>query len=110
LAATRRRKEGSTTAEEGPGEWEDKECTVWIAPSSRRGVNGYGVFTTRDLKEGESILGSPDGVAIPVEGYHPSHDQPNYESFRKFRELFDNYWWGRGQWQYFSRLFSGKLG
>jgi hypothetical protein len=85
------------TEEQAPSEWEDKECTVWIAPSSLRGVNGYGVFTTRDLKEGESILGNPDGVAIPVENYHPSPDQPNYESFKKFRRLFDNYWWGRGE-------------
>ena len=41
--------------------------TVWIAPSSLKGVNGYGVFTTRDLQPDESILGIPDGVAIPVE-------------------------------------------
>lgn len=38
-----------------------------MAQTSLKGVNGYGVFTTRDLEKDESILGIPDGVAIPVE-------------------------------------------
>lgn len=69
--------------------------TIWIAPSSLRGVNGYGIFTTRDLGPGESLLGVPDGVSIPVEAYR-SKGRPNEASFRAFKQLFDNYWWGRG--------------
>lgn len=41
--------------------------SVWVAQSSLKGFAGYGVFTTRDLEEGEHIIGRPDGVAIPVE-------------------------------------------
>ena len=44
-----------------------RQGSVWIAPSSIQGFAGYGVFTTRDLELDESILGIPDGVAIPVE-------------------------------------------
>lgn len=45
---------------------EESECTVWIAPSSLKGVNGYGVFTTRDIQKGEPILGAPDGLGVIV--------------------------------------------
>lgn len=58
---------------------------MWIAPSSLNGFAGYGVFTTRDLAEGEAILGQPDGVAIPVE---TSWDK----TAPKQRERRD--WWG----------------
>jgi hypothetical protein len=47
--------------------------SVWIAASSVRGLQGYGVFTTRDLAKDESILGVPDGVSIPITGYRQRH-------------------------------------
>jgi len=66
-----------------PGE--EKECTVWIAPSSLRGVNGYGIFTTRDIRKGESILGAPDGVGIPVGSYH-YNEEPKARERRLWRK------------------------
>jgi hypothetical protein len=72
--------------------------TIWIAPSSLKGVNGYGVYTTRDLAAGDSLLGAPDGVSIPVEEiYH--NKGPNKVQLRPFKKLFDNYWWGRGMYE-----------
>jgi hypothetical protein len=69
--------------------------TIWIAPSSLKGVNGYGIFTTRDLAAGESLLGAPDGVAVPVERYqHPS--KPAVRERSQFLNLFGEYMWGRG--------------
>jgi SET domain len=69
--------------------------TIWIAPSSVRGVNGYGIFTTRNLKAGESILGGPDGVAIPFEPYL-HRDVPDRNDRHHFLGLFGEYMWGRG--------------
>jgi hypothetical protein len=69
--------------------------TIWIAPSSLRGVNGYGVYTTRYLKAGESVLGRPDGVAIPFEPYLHRMLPPRADR-KKFLNLFGEYMWGRG--------------
>jgi hypothetical protein len=45
------------------------QCTVWMAPSSLKGLHGFGVFTTRPIALGEKVLNGPDGVSIPVEAY-----------------------------------------
>jgi hypothetical protein len=66
-----------------------------MAPSSVRGLNGYGLFTTRHLKAGESILGRPDGLAVPFEPYqHP--DLPPRGDREKLLNLFAEYMWARG--------------
>lgn len=66
-----------------------------MAPTSLKGVNGYGLYTTRDLAAGESILGAPDGLAIPVHLYaHPS--LPPVPERRQFLDLWSEYMWGRG--------------
>lgn len=69
----------------------EKECTIWIAPSSLKGVDGYGIFTTRDLQAGESILGGPDGLAITLENL--SHQAPAHNQWRR---VWSEYYWARG--------------
>lgn len=71
-----------------------QHCTVWIAPSSLKGVNGYGTFTTRDLAAGERVLPSHDGLGIPIESYR--HRDGLYAKERlDWIRVWDNYWWGR---------------
>jgi hypothetical protein len=67
-----------------------------MAPSSLPGnFSGFGIFVTRDLRAGESILGAPDGVGIPVSTYHRDGD-PNYYPAKKFRRYFYDYVWAHG--------------
>ncbi|KAL7564582.1 hypothetical protein ACA910_017928 [Epithemia clementina (nom. ined.)] len=73
----------------------ETECTIYVAPSSLKGNPGYGIFTTRNVWKGEKILGGPDGVAIPVEGYDQL-DVPKGDLKKQWIQLWDPYWWGRG--------------
>ncbi|KAL7564516.1 hypothetical protein ACA910_017675 [Epithemia clementina (nom. ined.)] len=73
----------------------ERECSIYVAPSSLKGNPGYGIFTTRNLWKGEKILGGPDGVAIPVEGYN-QRDIPKGDLKEHWIRLWDPYWWGRG--------------
>lgn len=67
-----------------------------MAPSSLPGESsGYGVFVTRDLRPGESILGAPDGVGIPLMFNHRSSD-PNANASKQWRNFFSEYAWARG--------------
>jgi hypothetical protein len=34
----------------------EKECGIWLAPSSLKGHPGFGIYTTRDIAKTESIL------------------------------------------------------
>ncbi|GKY93853.1 hypothetical protein MPSEU_000352200 [Mayamaea pseudoterrestris] len=73
------------------------QCTVWIAPSSLKGVNGYGTFTTRDLHEGERILPSHDGLGVPIESYLYDDDNVPFAKARSnWIRVWKNYWWARG--------------
>lgn len=67
--------------------------TVWLAPSSIRGVDGYGVFTTRDMKSGDEIVGADLGIPITHYGYD---GEPKVGPRRLWKHVWDNYWWGRG--------------
>jgi hypothetical protein len=69
-----------------------EKCTVWMAASSIKGLQGYGVFVTRDLVKGEPILGVPDGISVPIIGYH----QRRSEAKEAWISVWDNYWWGSG--------------
>ena len=75
--------------------------TVWIAQSSIKGLQGYGVFTTRDLERDEHILGVPDGVSIPITGYWQRHEEKGSAAAAKAKDawmaVWDNYWyvWNR---------------
>lgn len=48
---------------------EEKECAIWLAPSSLKGHPGFGIYTTRDIHKMESILAGQDGPSIPVIDY-----------------------------------------
>jgi hypothetical protein len=76
---------------------DEKQCTVWMAPSSLLGNPGYGLFTTRDMAQWETVLGGPDGVSIPIESYNQRRGSET-ENLHKdeWIAVWDNYWWGRG--------------
>ena len=57
-----------------------------MAPSSLIGLDGYGIFTTRDIQKGSSIFPEPDGPSIPVIDYNSG----------PWMVLFQEYLWGRG--------------
>lgn len=46
-----------------------------MAPSSLKGVQGFGIYTTRDIQQNEPLLQAnvPDGPSIPVIDYHHYH-------------------------------------
>jgi hypothetical protein len=73
-----------------------QECSVWIAPSSLKGVNGYGTFTTRDLQAGEQILLTHDGLGIPIESYTNNNENIPFAKERSdWIRVWKNYWWAR---------------
>jgi hypothetical protein len=68
-----------------------------MAPSSLPGESsGFGIFVTRAMKAGESILGEPDGIGIPISTYHRDESEPNAAEARRFRHFFYEYTWARG--------------
>ena len=72
------------------------QCTVWMAPSSLIGVQGFGIFTTRDIPANGHILKAPDGVSVPIEAYSQKVPK-DVEPWKKdWIRVWDNYWWGRG--------------
>ena len=79
-----------------------------MAPTSLKGVQGFGLYTTRDIPRTHSILQShlPDAPSIPVLDYWPEEDEQDEEydesaaflqARLQFTGLFDNYWWARGK-------------
>lgn len=60
--------------------------TIWMAPSSLKGLDGYGIFTTRDIQEGSSIFTEPDGPSIPIIDYNKG----------PWLNLWYEYVWARG--------------
>lgn len=72
-----------------------KECTIWMAPSSLKGVPGYGIFTTRDIPALDPVLGGPDGLSVPIEAYN-ERSGGNGAAKDAWINVWDNYWWGRG--------------
>lgn len=72
---------------------DDGECTIFMAPSSMKGVNSFGLYTTRDISKGESILSGPDSPSIPVLDF----DNHRTKEVDQWIKLFDEYWWGRGK-------------
>jgi hypothetical protein len=75
------------------------QCRIYLAPSSVKGLEGYGIFTTEDMKAGEIILSKPDGPSIPVVDYlfEPSFTGDFGKLSRAaWIRVWDNYWWGRG--------------
>ena len=63
---------------------EENTCTLYIAESSMRNVNGMGLFTVKDFKRGDLILQN-DAPTIPV--LNPWDADP----------ILNHYWWGEGK-------------
>ncbi len=77
-------------------------CSVYLAPSSIPG-GGMGMFTTKDVRRGGTILPS-DGPSIPVIDVHIDYmfetgiiDESDYSRVREaWTNLFSGYWWESG--------------
>ena len=69
-----------------------QQCGIWMAPSSLRPFPGYGIFTTRDIDKGDSILGAPDAVSIPLHDMRRKNEHnPLYRERRRlWRNVFSN--------------------
>lgn len=72
-------------------EMKQQSCTIWMAPSSLPGNSGWGVYTTRDLGPGESLLGYADGVAITVSWRRKL--QQLHSDYITFTSVWRAYWW-----------------
>ena len=72
---------------------DEKQCSVYLAPSSLKGHVGFGIFTTRDIGKDESILSGPDGPSVPVVDYRGG---PLRKLRKQWVRTWDNYWWARG--------------
>ena len=87
---------GSVTPKNPEREQHDS-CRIYMAPSSVKGVRGYGVYTTEKISKGHLFLTEPDGPDILVTDfdYIPRAD-PLLLERRSWISVFDSYWWGRG--------------
>lgn len=65
---------------------QEKQCTIYMAPSSLKGLDGYGIFTTRDIEKDASIFSEQDGPSIPVIDYKSG----------PWMKTWNEYLWGRG--------------
>lgn len=69
--------------------------SIYLAPSSLKGHPGLGLFTTRNIDEGETIMPRRDGISIPVtDTYNGNEDKVN--GLHEFHQLHGEYWWARG--------------
>ena len=57
-----------------------------MAPSSLKNLDGYGIFTARDIEAGSTMLSGPDGPSIPVVDYNSG----------AWITTWKEYWWARG--------------
>mmetsp|Transcript_22881 Transcript_22881/g.63643 ORF Transcript_22881/g.63643 Transcript_22881/m.63643 type:complete len:746 (+) Transcript_22881:95-2332(+) len=79
-----------------------KKCSIFIAPSSLKNSAGYGVYSTRDIDQGQAILSgppqTPDGPSLPV--INPDATLENDPELQlvsnHWNQVFGHYWWGRG--------------
>jgi hypothetical protein len=94
-------------------------CSIYMAPASAHGNNGYGIYTTRPVRRGEAFLQGPDVPSIPILDYWLSSEDHatttaayNNETTddraaqqkaaaaaarRHFHNVFSNYWWTHGK-------------
>jgi hypothetical protein len=75
-----------------------RQCRIYLAPSSVKGLDGYGIYTTEDINKNELILSNPDGPSIPIIDYIFEQIQTTEAQIGRqvWINLWDNYWWGRG--------------
>jgi len=72
------------------------ECRIYIAPSSVKGIHGFGMYTVEDIPENESFLQAPDGPSVVVTDYDQKKAEVDPEAHKLWLKVFNNYWWGRG--------------
>jgi hypothetical protein len=72
--------------------------SIYMAPSSVKGIDGMGIFTTDAMNSGDELLSEYDGPSIPVLDARRSDrdSEALAEQRKRWIELFDGYWWGRG--------------
>jgi hypothetical protein len=71
-------------------------CRIYMAPSSVKGVIGYGVYTTQPISQGELFLNGPDGPDILVTDFDYFPNDSLGFARSAWITVFDSYWWGRG--------------
>lgn len=83
--------------EEGESKEPPRSCRIYMAPSSVKGLDGFGVYITEPVSKGDFFFNGPDGPDILVTDYDyfPFNDTLARERAAWIR-LFDGYWWGRG--------------
>lgn len=57
-----------------------------MAPSSLKELDGYGIFTTRNIEAESKMLSGPDGPSIPVIDWVHG----------PWTKTMNEYWWARG--------------
>ena len=67
-----------------------------MAPSSLKGQAGFGVYTTRDIAQGEEILsgppGTPDGPTVAIMGGDQVDQSPDLQLVkRQMDNVFGHY-------------------
>ena len=74
--------------------------SIYLAKSSLKGHTGFGVYTTRDIPQGEPILsgppGTPDGPTIAVVDSMRNTPDNLLAAQNQLHNTFGHYWWGRG--------------
>jgi hypothetical protein len=71
--------------------------TIYMAPSSIKGIDGMGMFTIENMKKGQYFLSSYDGPSIPILNFKfmGQGEDSLSEDRERWTKLFDGYWWGR---------------
>lgn len=75
-----------------------KRCRIYMAPTSLKNMDGFGIYTTEALAAGDFFLTKADGpsITVPDYGYYPHDEDPLEAERAAFIRMFDSYWWGRG--------------
>lgn len=74
-------------------------CSIYMARASMKGNPGYGIYTTRDVRQGETFLQAPDYPSIPILDYDESWspNETEAKARRHFYQSFQQYWWTSGK-------------
>ncbi|KAG7373340.1 SET methyltransferase domain containing protein [Nitzschia inconspicua] len=69
------------------------QCGIWMAPGSLRPYPGFGIYTTRDVKQNEKFLHAPDAISVQVLEPHRYNNMPLEDERWRWWKLFQNYAW-----------------
>lgn len=93
------RRDGAPSADGSTTNEEFGSCTVYMAPSSVHGVDGMGIYTTKNLSKNDVIINKVDGLSIPVlrgETDYVNDSNKTIQARKQWHRLFNEYWWVRG--------------